>query len=282
MAAPYFFLHIPRTAGTTLNSILCQHFPEENTISVYSDAEYQKHRYHTTDEIAHIEFITGHLLLESTDPPSIYGIPVRVLTLLREPIGRLVSEYHFLKTWKQNHLYALLNEKDISFAQYIQSTEKMLYYRGKNFMTRCIAGMDVKDDPYPQEALAKAKHNLAEVFTFVGIQERFMESLVMLANLLGMENILHEKRNALVKGHAQVSEEDIALAREMNRADTELYAFACELFDQRVREQGPTFAKLVDHYTRLNTHYQKIASLLQQRAHAEQGGDIVLPKDGMW
>ena len=278
---PYFFLHIPRTAGTTLNSLLCRHFPPEKTLTVYSDAEYREHRYHTAEELAHIEFITGHLLLESTDPPRIYGMPVRVLTLLREPLGRLVSEYHFLRSWKSNHLYALLNDNNISFADYIRSRERRLFYRGKNFMTRCIAGCGVGDDPYPRAALGKAKHSLEDVFSFVGIQERFMESLVLLGSQLGMENLLHERRNAL-KHKDPVSEDDMALARECNRADCELYDFACALFAARVEAQGSAFARKVAQVEQLNRRYQKIAGLLYEQAVGPQQGDISLPKDGRW
>ena len=136
MPKPYFFLHIPRTAGTTLNAILSQHFLPQETITVYDSKDYSAHRFHTREDLQHIKFITGHLLLQSLEPPSIYNTPVHVLTLLREPMGRLFSEYTFLRTWQSNHLYKILNDNNISFQDYITSNEKLLRYRGKNFMTR--------------------------------------------------------------------------------------------------------------------------------------------------
>lgn len=282
MRCPFFFLHLPRTAGTTLNAVLRNHFAPEAILSVYDKDEYERHKYHSPDFFTPIKLITGHLLLETTDPPSIYGMPVSVITLLREPIARLVSEYEFLKTWKSNHLYAVLNENSISFSEYLRSSERMLRYRGKNFMTRCIAGADF-DEPYPVRALSQAKKNLEHNFVFTGIQERFDESLVMLGELLGMTNLLHDKRNAL-KAEARTAPDPAALelARELNRADMELYDFAVALFDERVTALGPAFQARVREFVFLNGKYQKISRLLQERAQMGDEGGVSLPKDGDW
>lgn len=282
MRYPVFFLHIPRTAGTTLNAVMSNHFGPEAILSVYDKADYEKHRFHSPDFFAPIKLITGHLLLETTDPPSIYGLPVSVVTLLREPVSRLLSEYEFLKTWDRNHLYAYLNGNNVSFSEYITSSERILRYRGKNFMTRCIAGEDV-DGPYPRKALARAKKNLERNFVFTGIQERFAESLVMLGDLLGMDNLLHDRRNALkAEARNAPGEDDVALALDMNRADIELYDFACALFEERVNALGPSFQARVKEFSFLNEKYQKISKLLQRKAEAVKEGRIELPKDGDW
>lgn len=36
MTAPLFFFHLPRTAGTTLNTILRDNFPAQATMNIYS------------------------------------------------------------------------------------------------------------------------------------------------------------------------------------------------------------------------------------------------------
>ncbi|MDL2272125.1 sulfotransferase family 2 domain-containing protein, partial [Desulfovibrio sp. OttesenSCG-928-I05] len=222
-----FFLHIPRTAGTTLNTILRANFPPEAVINVYDKEEYAAHAAHSRDELEKVRLIQGHLLLQNYDPPQMYGEPVRVFTFLREPLPRLVSEYAFLRTWKANHLYAYLNDNNVSFRDYLLGETRELRYRGKNFMTRCVAGIDTGTKAYPVKAVAKAKRHLERVFGFVGIQERFMESLLLLGDFLGIDNLLHEKRNALSDAAKPVvSAEDMELARELNRGDLELYTFA--------------------------------------------------------
>lgn len=281
--SPFFFLHIPRTAGTTLNAVFENHFAPGEILRVYNKEEYEAHKYHTPEFFEPIKLITGHLLLDSTDPPGIYGLPVRVLTLLREPVSRLVSEYEFLRTWESNHLYALLNEKKISFREYLGSAERLLFYRGKNFMTRCVSGEPFGDEPYPEKALAVAKKNLEVNFAFVGIQERFIESLLMLGDLLGMTNMLHDRRNALKpEAGTAPDEDDLDYARQLNRADMELYDFACALFDERVRALGEAFQTRVREFAFLNAKYRKISALLQQKADLADHGGISLPKDGLW
>lgn len=283
MTDPFFFLHLPRTAGTTLNAVLESNFAPEEVLSIYSRDEYLAHRHMTEEELRPIRLITGHLLLETTNPPTIYGRSVRAFTFLREPVARLVSEYDFLRSWKENHLYALLNDNGITFAEYIASTEKGLFYRGKNFMTRMVSGVSFQDEPYPEEALRTAKENLEKHFSFLGLQERFFESLVMLGDFLGLSNILHEKRNSLVQESKTIlTEDDIALARSLNRADLELYAFAADLFEQRVAALGAAFGQRVRQFEFLNTKFQKVSALLSESAGCNVHGSIRLPKDGLW
>lgn len=288
MTAPAFFLHLPRTAGTTLNAVLRDNFAPAEILSIYSKEDYTRHAAHDPAELAHIRLIQGHLFLPSLDPPSIYGLPVRPFTFLREPVARLLSEYAFLRSWKRNHLYAYLHEHNTTFRQYMLSDDRPLRYRGRNYMTRCIACMDVGNDPLPRKALARAKRHLEQVFAFVGIQERFTESLLLLGDFLGLTSLFHEKRNALTD-HAKpaVTDEDLALCQELNQGDSALYAFAVELFNARLADQGPAFARRLAEFTRLNAGYQKACALIQQRTDQSvdaplEGGDIVFSKDGVW
>lgn len=277
-----FFLHIPRTAGTTLNSILRNNFAPGEIISVYEKDDYALHASHSAEELKNIRLIQGHLLLQRYDPPVMYGQPVRVFTFLREPLDRLLSEYAFLRSWPANHLYRYLNDNTVSFKEYIESREKQLFYRGKNFMTRCISGMD-DSKPYPVRALARAKMHLEKSFGFVGIQERFMESLVLLGDYLGLNNLLHEKRNVLKKNELQeIPHEELAIAKEYNQGDVELYKFACQLFEDRVQARGKEFTDQVRKLEFLNAKFQKISNLLMKQSDTEDKGAILLPKDGKW
>lgn len=279
----YFFLHIPRTAGTTLNAILAQNFRPDEIISVYHADDYSHHREHSAEELAGIRLIQGHLLLQSYDPPLMYGQAVKVFTFLRDPVARLVSEYSFQRSWKANHLYSYLNENNVSFRQYVESREKLLVYRGKNFMTRCISGLDTGGKDYPVKALSRAKKNMEKSFGFVGVQERFMDSLVLLAEFMGLQNLLHERRNSLKDAaKAELAQEDLDIAEERNKGDRELYQFGCELFAARVEERGQAFQDKVRSLKFLNAKYQKVAGLIEQKTARTEEGPVVRPKDSPW
>ena len=282
-AAPLFFLHFPRTGGTTIDEIFASNYPADSILKIYSRDDFKKYAVIEEKDFLPLRYITGHLLLTSTNPTQFYGKDVRAFTFLREPVKRLYSEYIFLKTWKQQHLYSYLNDNNISFSQYITSTEKLLKWRGKNFMTRCISG-DALETTDLSEALEKAKDNLRNSFMAFGLQERFMESLLLLAPQAGLTNILHQKRNALKYGAAtpKLTAEEEEIAREYNSADVELYAWAARLFDERVREQGPEFRKRLKDALFLNEKYQKISNLLYASVSKDEDAGIALSKDVRW
>lgn len=282
-AAPLFFLHFPRTGGTTIDEIFANNYPAESILKIYSRDDFKKYAVIEEKDFLPLRYITGHLLLTSTNPTQFYGKDVRAFTFLREPVRRLYSEYIFLRTWKEQHLYAYLNDNKVSFSQYITSTERLLKWRGKNFMTRCISG-DALETTDLSAALEKAKDNLRNSFMAFGLQERFMESLLLLAPQAGLANILHQKRNALKYGAATppLTAEEEEIAREYNSADVELYAWAARLFDERVREQGPEFQKRLKDALFLNEKYQKISNLLYESVTRDEDTGIALSKDVRW
>lgn len=280
MSSPlYFFLHLPRTAGTTMNAILRDTFAREEILSVYTEEEYRACREIDTARLEGVRLIQGHLFLEQYDPPRMYGRDVQVFTFLREPVARLVSEYVFLKTWRENHMYAYLNRNNVSFADYLQSAEPRLVYRGKNFMTRFFSGEDFDLHAFPQRAFDAARRNLESVFGFVGIQERFDESLLLLGEFLGLTSLFYERRNALrPEEKLVVGEEDMALARELNPADIALYEFACGLFAERTDRLGRLFELKLREFRLLNEKYQRMCRLIGTELTGEQMGPIILPK----
>lgn len=284
MPTPFFFLHLPRTAGTTLNSILTRNFTPEQIISIYANDEYAQRQALFDAKRSTLCLILGHLLLEGFSPPRIFDTPVRPFTFVREPVSRLVAEYRFLRSWKSNHLYAYLNDKGISFRQYLTSKEQILRYRGKNFMTRCIAGLDPGPKDRPLAALAKAKRHLEKEFVFTGVQERFDESLLLLGEELNLHDLLYERRNALAKAEViPIEAEDMDLARQINQGDLELYDFAVMLLQERIAEKGPLFANKLKNFRFLNEKYQKMSRLLREQAGIAEGYDnLTLPKDSLW
>ncbi|QLA16810.1 sulfotransferase family 2 domain-containing protein [Desulfolutivibrio sulfoxidireducens] len=280
MNIPFFFLHIPRTAGTTINSVLKNTFQPKEILSVYRDGDYKA--FHELDPafLDHTKLIQGHLLLHSYDPPQIYSREVRPFTFLRNPVDRLVSEYLFLKSWPDNHLYRYLNEGDVSFREYIQSDAKELRFRGKNFMTRAVSGMDFDVFRFPRQALETAKHHIEHVFGFVGIQERFDESLLLLREFLGLRSIFYEAMNAIRKDLKQsIGKADMELALECNAADMELHAFAVSVFEAKIAERGRDFARKLKAFQKINAKFGHVCALISKRTGLKTDIPIEMPKN---
>jgi len=273
---PFLFLHIPRTAGTTLNRLLERHFPPETVLSLYSREDFSRHAAIDPARLARLRLIQGHVLLGDYERFTFYDAPVRAFTFLREPVSRVVSEYFFLRTWPGQHLYALLRGENVGLSEYVTSQHKLLRYKGSNFMTRVLSGLD--PDARPEEALALAKANLRDRFVVFGLTERFDASLLLLAEVLGLGDLLYERQNALRRPTGdRATDEERALVAARNRLDADLYAFAVALFDERLAARGTEFAARLARHERVLAKFQKVCGLLEARSGVIVG-EIEKPK----
>ena len=276
--SPLFFLHIPRTGGTTIDSILISQFAEDQVLKIYKQDEYVKNRFLFKQDLHKIKYITGHLLLQNYDPPTLYDLQVRAFTFLREPVSRLISEYIFYKTWPDQHIYHYIKEQNLSFRDYLLSDVTMLKYRGKNFMTRCISGKSFTYNKTSLSALAFAKRQLEKNFFFFGITELFNESIVLLSHKINIKNLFHEQRNKLNSSlKDKISDEDISLAKELNQSDTALYNFAKQLFLSRIEDLGNSFREKLNKFIFLNERFKNISKLINEK-NESQNNEIYLPK----
>jgi hypothetical protein len=157
---------------------------------------------------------------------------MRYLTFLREPLKRYASHFNY-----QCH------EMGVDWTPESFLAER----RFDNFMTKRIAGaFDVE----------LAKKRLAEDFAFVGLAERFDESLLLMRRTLGLDgfDVRYERRNAsrdpayhrrsqdLLRDDGFVEE-----ARKRNALDLELYDYAVnEIYPRFVDRYGPALADDVD------------------------------------
>lgn len=278
MNSPLFFLHIPRTGGTTLDALLTKSFSPEEILKIYTKEEYEQYRYIDSQKLNSIRYITGHLLLQNYDPPTLYNSAVRVITFLRDPVKRLHSEYIFYKTWPNQHLYRYIRERKLTFRDYLMSREDIIKYRGKNFMTRSLSGKGFRFDQKPLAALAFAKRMLEKNFFFFGLTEYFAESIFLLSKKIALPDCVHDQHNKLGKKVKEpLSPADRSLAVELNSADIELFAFAKALFLSRLNALEEEERRDLAEFIEKNTKYQ--ADNAMTYANSLEKNGIYLPKD---
>ena len=224
------FLHIPKTAGTTLNRIIEWQY---NPLSIFTLDPYRfratAERFKTLPEERRRRFrvVRGHLyygLHEFLPQGATY------ITMLREPVARFLSSYYFILRRPLHPLHRKLKRERLGVEDYLR-----LVPHRHNFQCRLIAGVDDKvigDD----RLLELAKEHLAESFSVVGICERFEESLVLIAKTFGWEVPFYENRK-VSKNRSPVDQNSIAMIREHNRLDLELYEFGKKLFDENLRKK---------------------------------------------
>jgi hypothetical protein len=171
---------------------------------------------------------------------------------LREPVDRVVSHfYRHVMNWDGgvtlrfggvDSLERALTDTDVPEIRNLQPALN-------NLQTRCLCSDPSPLGRLPESALDEAKDNLRE-FAFVGIQEQFIESLVLFQRTLGVPLAPSPDRHVSLYrpsiGELDVKEREVI--EEHNHLDAELYRFARTLFDERVAEAGDDFGAEVEEF----------------------------------
>jgi hypothetical protein len=184
------FTHIPKTAGTSLRHIIQSQFQPQQVFEFYhlktqppkARKGIEKYNNLTEAQKKVIKFVSGHVgfgLHEFLPRPCSY------ITVLRDPVERVVSYYYFLLR-NQNNLV-----KNKTLPEFIQT-----YGGVHNSMSCYLSGLtlksqlrdpsiDLKSQQFAQETLEIAKANLKQHFQVVGLVERFDETCILLRKILG-------------------------------------------------------------------------------------------------
>jgi hypothetical protein len=249
------FLHIPKAAGSTLHRIIEKQY-EPSTIftipSFYSSKE--EFRQAAEFQLKEIKVLKGHMffgLHEVLPNPSIY------ITLLRDPVERIISHYYYVLRTPIHYLYKDVKTKNMSLKEYACSG---LSVELDNGQTRLISGFNFLDHSQPasQEMLEVAKQNLKSQFAVVGIVEDFNKTLMLLKKEFGWKMPFYVKenttKNRLLK--ERVSKETLAVIKKHNELDIELYRYAKDIFEDLVNQQDASFEREIKLFNLLNGVYQ--------------------------
>ncbi len=132
------FLHVPRTGGTTLHHHLSANFaPDEICPERFSRLE----RY-TTEQLGKWRFFSGHF--NADEIRRIPG-PLFVVTILRNPTERLLSNYYFWKrhrpeTIKQHRLEGPKLARGGTLVDFLRSDNGLVLDSTNNMLARRFAG----------------------------------------------------------------------------------------------------------------------------------------------
>lgn len=165
------------------------------------------------------------------------------ITMLRNPVERVLSHYYYHLTEPKdpNHMLA----KSMSLEQWINSSKN-----AHNRQVQFIAGL-VYEEP-TRETLEIAKHHL-ERFGFVGLTERFDDTVVLLKYYLGWTKLKYfvRKQTREKPGKDKIEQRVLDLIRSHNSLDMELYELAVKMFDKQVeflKAKGVNLDKEFDDY----------------------------------
>jgi len=277
------FTHIPKSGGTTFNSIIKSQYPEKGYFVMIPDDPVQKSLQELERKIEKegVELVGGHVQ---------FGLhrllyqPCQYITFLRNPIDLTLSHYYFFRNKKE---YRPSIKEIVKFAQN-HSIEEYCRKLHSNAMTRFLSGADFDElykwgyikwlekkamDILPseetetsEEMLNTAKSNLERYFQVVGLTERFDESLILLKEKLGWRNVYYLTKNVTKNRpkSSHLSSSVIEIIRRYNALDIALYSYAEELFEKQIQNQQRGFQSQVKWFRVLNGQWSNLQKVKKQ------------------
>lgn len=231
----WFFMHIAKTAGTSLISLLDQRFTADEICPLDRATRKQFRLTFSERQRLAFKFVRGHFPYSLKDD---LRAP-RLITFLREPTERSLSEIHHLKRMERQGLkYIAEPIAHLTVEEFLE--HPILGCHVVNRATKYLNDFDsvttVVSPAEPNPDLALAKERLAQ-FDFIGITERFAESLELFTYTFGLPSI-HKfpvlQASADRESWQNVSPHIIEKLEKMNRAETELYQYGLQMFEQRL------------------------------------------------
>ena len=255
-----FFIHIPKTAGTTFYDVVKNNFdsflkpkiekfggnsikiPEGNSISIrlpggYKSAPTILNEIANRDDLINknIDFIGGHVGYGFHD---IINTKITYISFIRNPKDRIVSDY-FEQCKKGKHYYKLLESKNFNINYYL---ETLLKDKLDNIMTRQLAG---PYDFYLNKRGTLSELNLKEAIknsnniTFFDM-DNFDGALKYISKEFGWSKLSYIKKNISNKKNADLSI-DKSLMNEVIKYDLLLY----DNINSVNRSKMPKYEKLL-------------------------------------
>ena len=236
------FLHIPKTAGMSLNGLLVRNYRGKKQFNAEiarttPEAWQQcldRLRNTSPEELEQIAVVKGHFIFGLHD---LLPGPSTYITFLRDPVKRLISHYNMIK---RGEGIPADHQLDPTRADWNLGTWPDFLRTLDNYQTRAISGRDF-DVPFGacnEEHLALAKENLDRHFAFVGITEQFDLSLTALRRTLGWKMRFYVPDNVAPDRSPKPAPDVIDALHRLNSLDAELYRYGCERLAKLTEKSG--------------------------------------------
>lgn len=176
----WLFLHIPKTAGSSFRTTLARHLQPDCNINIEGRRGTKRRHvafaeaideFLALDKDKHFVFASGHInMAEAMRIQRNLGRPVRLLTMLREPVQRVISDYRYQLTpaHPTHERFRTAFPTLESFAESPRSQNKMLRYLA-----------------LPGEPVDVTIARLEQDFGLVGLVEMYALTMRLCSELIG-------------------------------------------------------------------------------------------------
>ncbi len=234
------FLHVPKSAGTTVNRLIEGEYPLFKIFSV--DPVFSKwscdHLWNLSSKrLARFRVFKGHMLfgLHKILPQS-----ATYFAVFRDPIDRVLSAFYFMRNYVLHPNYWRFKRDEWELEDFVRNSPR------DNVQTKIVAGASY-EEPCTAEIFERAKGNLRQHFSVVGLSERFEESLALMKLrfdwTLGSYYSFNITRTRPKK--RDVPQATLDLIAQRNSFDIALYAEAARIFEDDIGNNSTEVRSIV-------------------------------------
>ena len=250
------FLRLPKSGSTTLATLLRNRYKKKGVFLIPESQEKNKLCQLPLEKRADIKYLDGH---------DVFGIheylptPSHYITLLRNPIDRVVSHYYYVLRRPKHYLHKTVVTNNIELEEYVASGISPEINNGQ---VRLLSTISCSFGNCSQEMLEQAKNNISRHFSAIGTLEDFDKFLLLLKKKLSWNGYpLYRRKNVTSKRPSlnSFSASTIKTIEKYNQLDIEMYKLVKHEF-HKIYDSYCTEADLAK-FQWLNANYNRVRSI---------------------
>jgi len=231
----WFFLHIPKCAGTTFIHLLDQYFVQDEILPEHD--RFLPLRGWPTEDLRRYPWIRGHFPYTEIVPR--LEQPPLMFVFMRDPVELFLSHVEMRRRlfYPDEALSQRVYGKSLD--EILRDDVALAYFN--NFAAKMLGGTfpDAAPDEDPTRAWSEASVDInaalehLQQFDFIGLVEEFDASLRRLERLIGLPPIQSYRKANVSPKRSRRSDLDPKTVRKIeaiNALDVQLYRSACRLF----------------------------------------------------
>jgi hypothetical protein len=218
----FLFIHIGKTAGTSLRSTISNSFGADACSPPFAQRWFSEVDFKYFDQFP---FICGHI--SAVDCDTWFKDRTKITTL-REPIDRCLSFLHYVKALPPHSSQIAADAHGMNMLDLIETNEGLINLN--NTMVRQLGGHILDRSSNLDVLLERAKRTLRDC-AWVGRHDRIGQSIASLERELGV-SLQMQRDNVTENRPARAVERPEVISRlnALNQYDFELWRWYCEVF----------------------------------------------------
>lgn len=243
-----FFIHIPKTAGSTMMSLIWREYKHEKIFHVMK-RDFEDFRSLSERERDNYKLVGGHMCYGVHD---LVSNPGTYFTILRDPVKRIVSYYYYVRSQPNSDWYQMA--MNMNLAEFVEKSQVPEVNNGQLRRLYGVEGFNVEFGACKPDMLTIVKQQILKHFSVVGLTERFYETIVLLSDVYSWRLLpfLNKNVSRSKPKSRSIDKQTMDVIIRYNQLDIELYNFSQEQFDDRIEMGGKGFRTRVDFYRSIN------------------------------